>query len=126
MCDATCMVHIAVHLYTQPRTMELVEGYGVFITQRQLDECVSQSCGFPTRLLRNLLMVYFTPAVLGSSSCLGTRNFTALNPEVTGACFSKLKIKDKKILTFIMPLSLPLPTHTQNLYSLNILFPGPG
>lgn len=76
----------------QPKTIELVKGYGVYITQRQLDEAEAQSSGVATRLLRNLLMVFFTPSVLGSSSCLGNRKFPALNQDIIGACFSKLTI----------------------------------
>lgn len=64
----------------------------MYITQRQLDEAEAQSCGVATRLLRNLLMVFFTPNVMGASSCLGTRNFVALNQDIIGACFSKSKM----------------------------------
>lgn len=70
--------------------MELVEGYGVYLTKRQLDEAVDQSCNSATRLMRNLLVVYFTPSVLASSSCGGTRRYPALNRDIIGACFSKL------------------------------------
>ena len=72
----------------QPRMIELVPGYGIYISQRQLDEAEAQSCQLPTRLLRNLLMVFFTPSVMGGSSCFGTRKFPALNQDIIGACFS--------------------------------------
>ena len=101
----------------QPKTQELVEGYGVFITQQQLDEAEGQSCGVPTRLLRNLLMVFFTPKVLGTSSCLGTRKFPALNQEIVGACFSKQRIIIVLTFTFILLQSMfRLSTQCQELY----------
>lgn len=71
----------------QPQQVELVEGYGVYLSKRQLEEAVDQSCNSATRLIRNLLMVFFSPSVLASSSCLGTRKYPALNKDITGACF---------------------------------------
>lgn len=70
--------------------MELVEGYGVYISKRQLDEAIDQSCKSATRLMRNLLMVFFTPSVLAQSSCFGTRKFAKLNTDIIGACLSEL------------------------------------
>lgn len=75
--------------FFQPKTVQLVEGYGVYIVKRQLDEAIARSCDIPTRLLRNLLMVFFTPTVLGQSSCFGTRKFSALNADIIGAIFRK-------------------------------------
>ena len=86
-CVLSC--HIPYVLDMQPQQVELVEGYGVYLTKRQLDEAVDQSCNSPSRLIRNLLMVFFTPSVMASSSCLGTRKFPALNNDIIGACFSK-------------------------------------
>ena len=75
------------YVICQPLQVELVEGYGVYLTKRQLDEAVDQSCNSASRLVRNLLMVFFTPSVLATSSCRGTRRFPALNKDITGACF---------------------------------------
>ena len=80
-------------LYWQPQQVELVEGYGVYLTKWQLDEAVDQSCNSASRLMRTLLMVFFTPPVLASSRCLGTRKFPAPNEDITGACFSKYCVK---------------------------------
>lgn len=73
----------------QPMVVEL---YGVHLTKRQLEGAVDQSCFSPTRLIKNLLNVFFTPAVLASSSCFVTRKFPALNQDIVGACFSELII----------------------------------
>ena len=80
-------IHVSKLIIFQPKTIELVEGYGVYLTQRQLDEAVFQGCNSPTRILRNMLMVFFIPSVMGGASCLGTRKFPALNPDIIGACF---------------------------------------
>lgn len=64
----------------------MVEGYGVFLTKRQLDEAVDSASGIPTRLMRNLLAVFFSPDVLGMSSALGKGKHPALNPDILGAC----------------------------------------
>ena len=69
--------------------MELVDGYGVYLSKRQLDEAVDQSCSSATRLIRSLLAVFFSPSILAGSSCLGTRKCPGLNPNIIGACFSK-------------------------------------
>ena len=70
----------------------MVEGYGVYLTLRQLDKCNAQRGGSGTKVLRNLLMVFFTPAVLGASSCFGGRKYPSLNQDIVGACLiSKLK-----------------------------------
>ena len=66
-----------------------MEGYGVYLTVRQLDEAEDQSCRSATRLIRNLMMVFFTPTTLASSSCLGKKHYPALNSDIIGACISK-------------------------------------
>ena len=48
----------------QPPQVELVEGYGVYLSKQQLDEAVDQSCNSASRLMRNLLVVFFSPSVL--------------------------------------------------------------
>ena len=69
--------------------IELVEGYGVYLSKRQLDEAVDQSNDSPTKLIRNLVSVFFTPSVMASSSCGGTRKFSALNKDIVAACIRK-------------------------------------
>ena len=43
----------------------------------------------PTKLIRNLVSVFFTPSVMASSSCGGTRQFSALNKDIVAACIRK-------------------------------------
>jgi len=52
----------------QPQTVDLVNGYEVLLTRRQLDKPVDSTSGIPTRLMRNLLAIFFSPDVLGKSS----------------------------------------------------------
>ena len=59
-----------------------MEGYGVYLTVCQLDEAEDQSSS-------NLMMVFFTPTTLAASSCLGKRNYLALNKDIMRACLSK-------------------------------------
>ena len=71
--------------------MEPVEGYGVYLTHHQLDEAVDASCKSATRLMRNLMMIFFTPSVMAASSCFGNKKHPALNRDIMGACLSELK-----------------------------------
>ena len=61
----------------------------MYLSRRQLDEAILQSCNSATRLIRNLLTAFFTPSILAESSCFGTRRYAKLNPDIVGACFSK-------------------------------------
>ena len=56
--------------------------YGVYLTKRQLEEDINQSCRSPMRLIRNLSSV-FTPPII---SCLGTRKYQDLDKDVIGVC----------------------------------------
>ena len=67
----------------------LVEGYSTLITQLQLDEVIDCSGASPTKMIRNLLMVYFPPQTLAKSSCFGGRKFPALDKQIIGACLSE-------------------------------------
>lgn len=69
----------------------MVPGYGVFITQKQLDEAIANSTT-ATKLIRNLISVYFEPRVLAASSALGSRLNPALKKEILDACFRKYNI----------------------------------
>jgi len=71
----------------QAKRLELVEGYGVYLTVRQLDEAEDQSGTSPTHLIRNL-MIFFTPSVMAASSCFGSWKLPALSKDIIGACLS--------------------------------------
>ena len=74
----------------QMKQLELVEGYGVYLTQKQYDEVIDQSGNSPTRMIRNLMTVFFKPTTLAQSSCLGKRGkHPPLNQDVVSACLSK-------------------------------------
>ena len=73
----------------EPTKLELVPGYGVMITQRQLDEAIGESNGSPTRLIRNLMSVFFTREELAHSSCYGSRFNAALDKDIIMACISE-------------------------------------
>ena len=64
-------------------------GYGVLVTQRQLDEAEGESGGSPTRLIRNLLSIFFSREELARSSCYGSRANASLDRDVVSACISK-------------------------------------
>ena len=69
--------------------MELVVGHGMILTQKQLDEAEGESGGSPTRLIRNLMSVFFTREELARSSCYGSRANAALDKDIVSACISK-------------------------------------
>lgn len=71
-----------------PSLVELVPGYGVRLSQRQLDEAVDSSNHSPTRLIRNLISVFFTKEVLAASSAYGGRHNGALDQDILAACLS--------------------------------------
>ena len=73
----------------EPSKLELVTGYGVMITQRQLDEAERESNGSPTRLIRNLMSTFFTHEELARSSCYGTRKNKPLDKDILSACISE-------------------------------------
>ena len=73
----------------QPKAIELVPGYGVFLTQRQLDAAIDGAYDTPTRLMRNLIGTFFTPEVLAVSSALGTRDNVGLDRDILDACIRK-------------------------------------
>uniref|UniRef100_A0A1X7U9U2 BEN domain-containing protein n=1 Tax=Amphimedon queenslandica TaxID=400682 RepID=A0A1X7U9U2_AMPQE len=57
--------------------VELVPGYGERLTQRELDETISESGGAPNKLIRKLVSVFFSRVELAESSCYGLRNNNA-------------------------------------------------
>ena len=66
-----------------------MHGYGVWITKCQLDEAISSSRSSPTKLIRNLLSVFFSNATLASSSALGTGKNPALDQNILSAIIGK-------------------------------------
>ena len=67
-----------------------MEGYGIYLSKRQLDEAVDTAGGSPTKLIRNLVGVFFTRDVLASSSVYGKGKNPALDGDIVSACLSKL------------------------------------
>ena len=63
--------------------------YGVMLTQRQLDEVDGESNQSPTRLIRNLMSVFFSREELARSSCYGSHQNSPLDNDILGACISK-------------------------------------
>ena len=70
------------------KKVELVSGYGVFIAQKQLDQAVFGS-KTATKLVRNLLEVYFSRETLAVSSAFGNRKNKALDRDIMDAVFRK-------------------------------------
>ena len=70
--------------------VELVPGYGVYLSKMQLDEVEEESNNSPTKLIRNLISVFFPRAQLARSSAYGTRRNVALPRDILLACISKL------------------------------------
>ena len=80
----------ALHLQKRKvQELELVAGNGVYLTRRQLDECVDGAGSSSTRLMRNLLNVFFTPDQLAKSSAMGTRVHKGLDQDILSACISE-------------------------------------
>ena len=61
----------------------------MFLTQKQLDMAVDGSKNSATRLIRNLMSVFFSPETLATSSACGTRKHTALDADIVQACIRK-------------------------------------
>ena len=87
--DIMCILH---SIQVDPKPIELVPGYGVYLTQKQLDAAVGNSNNSPTRLIRSLMSTFFTPDVLASSSACGTRRHKALDSDIVQACIRKFSI----------------------------------
>jgi len=56
------------------------------LTQRQLDAAIDASKDSPSRLIRNLMSIFFKPDVLAVSSARGTRKHGALDRDIVDAC----------------------------------------
>ena len=66
-----------------------MEGYGIELSQRQLDESIAGSANSPTKLIRNLLSVFFKRETLAASSAYGGRTNPALDRDIIAACIRK-------------------------------------
>ena len=69
----------------QESKVELMHGYGVWITKRLLDEAISSSQSNATKLTQNLLSVFFSNVTLASSSAYGTGKHAALDKNILSA-----------------------------------------
>ena len=72
--------------------VELVPGYGVYVSKMKLDTAVDSSQGQPTRLVRKLLSAFFSAEILAKSSARGSRTYAALDHNIVAAIISKLGI----------------------------------
>ena len=88
----------------------MVEGYGVYLTKRQLESVKDLSQDSPTRMIRNLLMVFFKPSILAVSSCFGSGENPALNRDILEACFSELII----IVIILIEFTIILTEYVKN------------
>ena len=77
-----------ISLYLQK--VELIPGYGICIIKQQLDEANADSHSSPTRLIQNLLAVYFSRDILAKSSAYGNCQNLLLDRDILAACIRKL------------------------------------
>ena len=71
--------------------MELVNGYGIYVAKKALEDAVDSSRKNPTRLVRNLVSIFFTEEELSKSNACGRGNkHIPLDPDILGACYRKL------------------------------------
>jgi len=66
-----------------------VPGYGIYATQQDIDDCVYSSRDSPTRLMRNLLTIFFPRRILAALSVYGSRSNRALDKSTSHACLRK-------------------------------------
>ena len=84
------MTHIYFYLLVfTVMQIELVDGYGIFLSKRQLDEALASHGNSPCRLIRNLMSIFFDNDTLAGSSCYGTRKHKELDRDVTAASISR-------------------------------------
>ena len=73
-----------------PTKIELVDGYGIYITRRVLDDAVDSCQSSPTRLIRNVICIFFSnDSSLSLMPCgKGRNSYTALDQDILAACYS--------------------------------------
>ena len=69
--------------------VEVIPGYGVKCTQRQINEVEASCSGSPTKMIRKFMSVFFSEDVLAKSSCYGSRGKDQLDGDIVAACISK-------------------------------------
>ena len=72
--------------------IELVDGYGINITSRQLDKVESCTDGSPTKMVQKLMSVFFNEEVLAQSNCYGSRENKQLDEDIVATSISKQNI----------------------------------
>ena len=70
------------------------------LTQRQLDAAIDSSKDSHTRLMRNLISVFFTPEQLATSSACGKRQNPALDGDILEACIRKKFFKVNSVVNY--------------------------
>ena len=55
----------------------------------QLDDALDNAGNSPTKLMRNLMMLFFTPELLDRSSAYGTGKHTQLQSDIVAASISE-------------------------------------
>ena len=82
--------------------VEMVPGYGVQLSQRQLDVAIDNSSGSATKLIRNSMSVFFSRVALASSSALGGRQNLALDQDIVGPCIRKHTSKTRLFILAVI------------------------
>ena len=80
------------HSSGAPADVELVEGYGIFTAKRCIDDAVDNCRNSPTRLIRNLIGIFFSDNVLceSNTSGKGKRQHKPLDQDILRAYYSQL------------------------------------
>ncbi|XP_065893631.1 uncharacterized protein [Dysidea avara] len=80
----------------EPKVVELVPGYGITCTQRQIDEVNSNGSSSPMKMLRLLMAVFFSEEAMANSSCYGSGNTDQkLDDDIIAACIKYVQDKFK-------------------------------
>ena len=85
------MMYISPNFKEPAAKIELCEGYGIFVTKRALDDAVDSSRNSSTRLIQNLMNIFFSEDDLSiSNACGGGNKPTGLDPDILAAYYRKL------------------------------------
>ena len=74
-----------IHIIHQepPADVELVEDYGIFSAKRCIDDAVDSCRNSPTRLIRNLIRIFFSDILCESNACgKGKRQHKPLDQDI--------------------------------------------
>ncbi|XP_078361452.1 uncharacterized protein LOC144645779 [Oculina patagonica] len=74
---------------SEVKLVELVSGMGIFLRADKLSLAIEKSKEIPTRLLRTLMDMFFTPEVMAGSTAKGSlkRGLDALDPQTMEALY---------------------------------------